>query len=25
LHYDLSQIHSFDKTTGKALQRLRVI
>ena len=25
LHYDLSQIHLFDKTTGKALQRPRVI
>ena len=23
LHYDLSQIHVFDKTTGKALQRPR--
>ena len=25
LHYDLSQIHLFDKTTGKALQRPRII
>jgi len=25
LHYDLTQIHLFDKTTGKALQRPRVI
>jgi ABC-type sugar transport system ATPase subunit len=25
LHYDLSQIHVFDKTTGKALPRPRVI
>jgi multiple sugar transport system ATP-binding protein len=25
LHYDLSQIHLFDKTTGKALQRPRTL
>jgi hypothetical protein len=25
LHYDLSQIHLFDKTTGKALQRPRIL
>ena len=25
LHYDLSQIHLFDKATGKALPRPRII